>query len=290
MLTRRDFVAGAANAAVLRGAGYQPRLAVQVYVWTQYLRKQGRSIEEGAGDVIAGCRAAGFENAEFMSSFFAPEIRDTTVRLLEEHGLHVPICYHGGPMHTAAAARETIGETLAVADAVKPIGVSAINTNPTPKPKKALKTDEELATQAKALNELGAALGEKGMRLLVHHHDPEMMEDAREWRHILEHTDLPLCIDLMWAKRGDQDPLAILKEAGERVATLHIRNMQNGVCTEAVGDGEIDYTAIAGHLKERGWSGWAIIELFHEPETEVTRSLEENLRLSREYVQEKFEI
>jgi inosose dehydratase len=289
-MTRRDLLLATAATTGLRAAsGYEARIAVQIYVWTQHLNKEKRSLADGVEDVIAGCRAAGFENAEFMSSFFAPELRDKTIGLLREHGLNVPVCYHGGPMHTAEDAERVTKETLELADALQPLGTRYINTNPIPKPKKALKTDRELAIQAEAVNRLGGELEKKGMQLLLHHHDPEMMENAREWRHLLRNTNLPLCIDLMWVARGGQDPLSILKEAGDRVATLHVRNMQNGVCTEAAGDGDIDYPKIVEYLEGRNWNGWAIVELFHEPGTKVTRSLEENLRLSREWIEETFQ-
>jgi len=281
----------AGTAAGLRAAPfYEAKLAVQIFVWTQYLNKQKRSLEDGVEDVIAGCRAAGYENAEFMSSLFAPEIREKTISLLQRHGLNVPVCYHGGPMHTRPGAARTIRETLALADVVQPLGTEIINTNPVPKPRKEAKTDVELMIQAEAVSRLGLELDRKGLQLTLHHHDPEMADDAREWRHLLKNTDLPLCIDLMWVKRGGQDPMSILKEAGDRVATLHIRNMRDGVCTEAAGDGEIDYGEIVSYLKGRGWSGWAIVELFHEPGTKVTRSLEENLRLSREWTERTFAI
>ena len=288
-MTRRGLLLSAAAAGLQAAAGYQAKVAVQTYVWTQYLNKQKRSLADGVEDVIAGCRAAGFENAEFMSSFFSPELKDKTAGLLRKHGLSVPICYHGGPMHTEQGAEQVIRETLELAATLKPLGTHYINTNPIPKPGKALKTDQELATQAKAVNRLGAELAKRGMELVLHHHDPEMMENAREWRHLLRNTNLPLCIDLMWAARGGQDPLSILKEAGDRVALIHVRNMRNGLCTEAAGDGDIDYSKIVEYLKGRGWQGWAIVELFHEPGTKVTRSLGENLRLSRVWIEKTFQ-
>jgi inosose dehydratase len=290
-LTRRELMAGAlASSGAFAAPAYQPKLAAQMYIWTQVLRKQDRSIEEGVTDVVAGTRAAGYDSAEFMSGFFTPKIRDKTIGLLTEHGLNVPICYHGGLMHTEAGCAKMMKETLELVEVLQPLGTRMINTNPVPKPKKALKTDAELAIQAKGLMELGEALDKRGVQLIVHHHDPEMYEEAREWRHILKRTTLPLCIDFMWVKRGGQDPLSILKEAGDRVATLHIRNMQNGVCTEAAGDGEIDYPGIVDYLKGRGFDGWAIVELFHEPTTKVTRPLEANLRMSREWVEGAFEL
>ena len=118
-------MAGALSARFAAGqSGYAPGLAVQVYVWTQYLRKQKRPLVDGVEDVIAGCTAAGFENAELMSSFFAPDVRDRTFELLRKYGLAVPVVYHGGPMHTEALAEKTIAETLDLAGVVKRAGAT----------------------------------------------------------------------------------------------------------------------------------------------------------------------
>ncbi|MCP5111818.1 MAG: TIM barrel protein [bacterium] len=288
-LTRREWIAGIAGAGMAAGqSGYAPGLAVQVYVWTQYLRKKEIALVDGVEDVIAGSTAAGFENAELMSSFFAPEVRERTLELLRKYELAVPVVYHGGPMHTQALAEKTIAQTLELAPIAKQAGAKIINTNPVPKPKRAPKTSRELAVQAKAVQRLGDELTQQGIDLILHHHDPEMANNAREWQHLFDNTDLGLCIDTMWVKRGGQEPMEIVRKAGNRLRTLHLRNLEGGVCTEAFGDGDIDYRVLADYLRGIGFQGWLIVELFHEPETEVTRTLEENLRLSRRYAEEVF--
>ena len=53
---------------------------------------------------------------------------------------------------------------------------------------------------------------ERGMRLMLHNHDADMTEGAREWRAILHHTDPKLvwfCVDVHWVYRGKQDPLVL---------------------------------------------------------------------------------
>lgn len=288
-VSRREWLAGVLAAGRLTGqTGAGPGLAAQVYVWTQYLRKENRTLGDGLEDIFAGTRAAGYDNVELMSSFFTPELRERTLELLKAHQLGVPIVYHGGPMHESAGAEKTIAETLELADTSRPAGVQMLNVNPSPKPARERKTDRELAIQARAVNRLGNELKKKGLRLILHHHDPEMAEGAREWLHLLENTDAGLCLDTMWIARGGQNVMEIVRKAGGRLASLHLRNMQNGVCTEALGDGDIDYRELAAYLRGMNFQGWYVVELFHEDGTAVTRSLEENLRLSRRYAEEVF--
>lgn len=290
-VTRRRWLAGliAASRAGAQ-AGYRPQLAAQVFVWTQYLRKENRSLEDGLEDILAGTRAAGYEHVELMSAFFAPALRGRTLELLKTHGLSMPIVYHGGPMHEAAGADKTIAETLELAEAASPAGLRMLNVNPTPKPGRERKTDRELEFQARAVNRLGKELERKGLRLILHHHDPEMAEGAREWHHLLENTPAGICLDPMWVARGGQNVMEIVRKAGGRLASLHLRNMRGGVCTEALGDGDIDYREMAAWLRRNNFQGWLVVELFHEEATPVTRPLEENLRLSRRYAEEVFEL
>ena len=121
-------------AAAAAEQGYKPGLAAQVYVWTQYLQKDKKTLKDGVEDILAGTRKAGYDNVELMYIFFTPELRGRTVELLKEHKLKMPILYNGGAMHEQAAAEKTIAETLQLADLVKPLGTSIINVNPSPKP------------------------------------------------------------------------------------------------------------------------------------------------------------
>ena len=174
----------------------------------------------------------------------------------------------------------------------KPFGCLAVVHNPSPKPK-AEKSDDELKLQANLLNRMGQTLGQNGLSLRVHHHTPEMVDNAREWRYILHNTSpqhVQLCMDLDWVHQGDQDPLALLKEAGKRVTEIHVRNSKSKLWLEAVEDGDIDYRKIAGYLNTSGLSPLIVAELAYAPKTEITRSLEEDLRRSRIYTEQIFGI
>jgi sugar phosphate isomerase/epimerase len=75
-------------------------------------------------------------------------------------------------------------------------------TNPDPKLGNVRKTDAELQVQADSLNRMGQTLAQHGFELRVHHHTPQLMNNAREWRHILQHTDpqyVHICVDVDWA-------------------------------------------------------------------------------------------
>ncbi|MDP3000635.1 MAG: hypothetical protein Q8N47_24340, partial [Bryobacterales bacterium] len=162
-LPRREFL-GTLAAAPLAGAGprYQPQLAAQVYVWTQVFNQQKKPLLEGLPEVFESTRKAGYRRMELVSSFVTGDALSRTRELIKKHGMRIPIVYHGGPLHEAAAAEKTIAEILSVAEAAKSVGASIIEANPNPKPKREPKSGGELEVQARSINQLAAALARRG--------------------------------------------------------------------------------------------------------------------------------
>lgn len=287
--TRRQWLASAAALPAAAAPAYKPRLAVQFHVWRQRFRQEKKTIAQGVEEAFAAVARAGYKRVDLTPEFWAPEVREKTRALLKQYRMEAPVVYNGGSMHEPALADKTIAETLALADVAKAAGARALTFNPHPlKPRK---TDEQLAVQAKALDRLGAALRERKLDLMIHQHAPELQEDAREWRHELRHTDPKLvkfCLDVDWVKRAGQDPMTLLKECAPRLLGLHLRSARQGVWMEELADGDVDYREVAAFLRQRGFQGWLTVELAYEPATRITRSLEENLRRSREYAEKIF--
>ena len=122
-----------------------------------------------------------------------------------------------------------------------------------------------LKTQAHYINQLGAALRRQGIRLLLHHHTPELRDNAREWWYELQHTDPKLagcCVDVHWAYRGGQEVMPFLQRVGTRVESLHLRNSQHGVWMEEFGPGDVDYAqsrrsiCIRSTIRASWWWNW----------------------------------
>ncbi|MGC8793454.1 MAG: sugar phosphate isomerase/epimerase family protein [Bryobacteraceae bacterium] len=290
-VTRRRMLATLAASPLFSSPAYRPRLAAGIYVWTQQFRTQNKMLADGIAEALAATRRAGYRAVELLAQCFDAETAGITLKALRECRMEAPSVYNSGPMHTAEEAEQTIAETLRVAAAAKAAGAYLLNFNPSPKRNKERKSDAELDAQARHVNALGDKLRLQGFRLQLHHHDPEMADNAREWRHLLENTDPKLvgfCVDVDWVQRGGQKPLEILEAAGPRLVSLHLRNSKAGVWAEDFGEGDIDYRQVAACLKKMGFQGWLIVELAYSQQTRITRSLEENLRLSRRFAEQVF--
>jgi inosose dehydratase len=284
VIARRTFLAAGAAAAVMAKKGYAPRIACQTYVYSQHYARLKQKLEDHFDEIFAGVAGAGYTHVQLTSNYFPEGGAAATIALLRKRKLKMPIVYYGGPMHTGEGAQKTIDEVLALAARLKPVKeLEAIGFNANPKPKKAPKTDAELDLQARSMNRLAAELDKRKLRLLIHQHDPEMADSAREWRHVLKNTDPALVgfsLDTHWVLRGGQDVMTITREAGARIGDVHLRNSRNGVWLEELADGDIDYREVARYLKEIAYRGWLTVELAWDPKTEITRPLEENLKRS----------
>jgi inosose dehydratase len=264
--------------------------ATQLYVWSQVFHREGRDPEAGMDDVLDEVVRAGFPAFEGSLSVCAiAQGADRLRALLGARGLRLTSLYTGGCYYDEARARQSLEELLPPAERAARVGCPAICMNPdvTREPK----TDAQLALQADWLNRVGAALRERGLALWLHNHAPEMREDGRELRSNLDQTDPALvgfCADLHWIYRGGGDVLEYLDRYGSRLGSLHLRNSTGGVWSEALGDGDLDYRAIAARLAAVRFDGPLIVELAIEPGTPRTRPLVESMRISREYLREIF--
>ena len=94
--------------------------------------------------------------------------------------------------------------------------------------------------------------------------------------------------DIEWIHHGGGDPVALLKLYGERTASLHVRDAIGTEWVQALGEGTIDYSAVVAVLKEKKFAGPISLELAYTEQTKITRSFEENHRVSREFIRKMF--
>lgn len=293
-LTRREALAGVAAAFAptrAMAASYKPRISVATYIWTQQFSLRKIKPIDGLEEAYSTFQRTGYHGVELINSLLQGDLRDGTMALMKKYKLRCTMAYNGGAMHDDTGAGKTIAATLDIAEAARSLGAVGMVLNCNPLPRNGRKSDEQLRIQVANINRLARQLKSRGMRLSLHHHAPEMLEEAREWRFMLNNTDPQLvwmCPDPDWIRYAKLDVMTLIREAGKRIGDIHLRNSENGVWTEDLGPGEVDYLAMAKFLKEIKYDGFLCVELGHARDTKITRSLEENLRRSREYTERTF--
>lgn len=261
---RRQFLlnaVGALAASALRAApGQKPHIATNTYPWGTFAKREGKKYPPHGDELLGAIASAGIDGYE--ASFAGPEEFDGLGERLKAHGLEMRSLYVNSTLHEAAGAEASISGVLAIARRAAALGTTIVVTNPSPikwgGPDN--KTDEQIIYQAKALDRLGAELRKLGMALAYHNHDVELRYGAREFHHMLTATDpenVKFCLDAHWVFRGCGDSQValfdVMEHYGDRIVELHLRQSSGGKWTEAFTvEGDIDYSRLAGWLRQRG--------------------------------------
>jgi inosose dehydratase len=300
-LNRALLTAGAMAASpALPGsiAGARPgklHVACNSYSWTVFFRRDGRNFEQSLDAGLADVAASGLDG--FEPGFADPSQVAPYAPLLKKHGLQMRSVYINSLLHEPDKARDSIANVVATAKEAKTIGARIIVTNPSPIAWGGTrdKNDQQLKTQAAALNELGAKLKAMGLVLAYHNHDMELRQAAREFHHMMVGTDpekVTLCLDAHWVYRGAGNSQValfdILKLYGPRITELHLRQSKDGVWAETFGEGDIDYPALARHLAALGLHPHIVLEQAVEQGTPHTMNSIEAFRTSTRNVRRLF--
>jgi inosose dehydratase len=128
------------------------------------------------------------------------------------------------------------------------------------------------------LDRLTGLAAARGVRAVLHPHVGTMVERGAEVRRVLEGSAISLCLDTGHLLIGGTDPAELTRQAPERVAHTHFKDVNDKVAaqvrsgrltyTEGVrrgmyrplGRGDVDFAAIVSHLRGRDYDGWYVLE------------------------------
>ncbi|MEI7733039.1 MAG: sugar phosphate isomerase/epimerase [Verrucomicrobiota bacterium] len=258
-----------------------------VFGWTQYYKRENKPFN--LDEVISALADSGYDYLENNLDAGKPENNAAFADKLRAKGMRPVSLYTGGVFHDPAQANATVTRLLAAAKVCRQAGFEVISCNP--QPIKREKTDEELKTQLTALIDFGKGLNELGLKLGVHHHMPEMANQAREFHYNFRNSPanvVGFCYDVHWVWKGGLAPAEVLKEYGERVVTWHLRQSRDKVWWEDLDSGEVDYPAVAEYARTHQLPRRFTVELALEKDTKITRSVVENHQRSLAYAKKVF--
>ena len=152
------------------------------------------------------------------------------------------------------------------------------------------------------LDRITALAAEHGIRAVLHPHVGTMIENGTEVQRVLEGSTISLCLDTGHLLIGGTDPAELARQAPDRVAHTHLKDVDNSIATkvragrltytEAYGghvpaarQGDVDIASIVNTLQRSGYQGWWVLEqdtiLTEEPRGEGPIS---DVRTSADYV------
>jgi inosose dehydratase len=152
-----------------------------------------------------------------------------------------------------------------------------------------------------ALEDAQGVVGEHGLGVALHPHYGTLVQTPDEIERVLDGCSVPLCLDTGHIVLGGGDPVALARAAGERIAHLHLKDVDAKLAARVadgslgfsravrdgvflpLGCGDIDVRAVLEPMREACYAGWYVFEqdaqLAAEPEpgegprADVARSL-----------------
>jgi sugar phosphate isomerase/epimerase len=287
--SRRQFLGASGTFFSISCAGAPPETARKTRVgghpWVYAATRPKNDIYGILDQIFPDMAAAGLDFIELMHTALEPaEAVDRIGDLSARHNLPVIGTSWSAEMWKRAEheriyeyADRMIGRLSKLGATV--IGASVGNAGH-------VKTEEELDAQAEILRRVTFRAAAYGITLNLHNHTYEVENGEHDLKGTLARApDAKLGPDLDWLVGAGVDPVGFIRRHGERIVYAHLRDRKSdGVWSEAMGEGSIDYKAIAAALREAGFAGDLAIELAHPKGFQPTRPLRESLRMSREYV------
>jgi sugar phosphate isomerase/epimerase len=234
---------GTANTASAAGGGTGAPISpigVQLYSVRDEMQRDMAA-------TLARVAQIGYKEVEFAGYFgrSPEEVR----AMLVSNGLtapssHIPLeMMRADPAAVAATAR-TIGHEWVVVPYL---------------PDEARRTLADWHGIAKSLNEIGGQMQRAGLKLGYHSHDFEFapIEGKVPYDILVGETDpalVTLEMDLYWATKAGQDPVAWFARQPGRFKLVHVKDSRGGPTSEMapVGSGTIDWKRIFAHRAEAG--------------------------------------
>lgn len=119
-------------------------------------------------------------------------------------------------------------------------------------------TLDEIKKAADVFSKAGEACKKNGVQFAYHNHTTEFdeVEGHRPFDYILSNTDKDLVkmeLDLAWATKANQDPVALFKQHPGRFPLWHVKDLDKTTKNPAeVGTGLVDFKRIFANAKDSG--------------------------------------
>lgn len=295
-MTRRDFLGSTlllaaagvttiSRAAEKTTAGKAKKVVVGAHPWVYAATQPNYDITPVLPAIFADMEYAGLDGIELMHTALRPDDAVERIgQLSRKHNLPVIGTSFSGAMWDRPRHEEVLADAQKIVPRLSKLGGRTMGTSVESSGKR--KTEQQLDDQADLLRKLIALCAEHGVVLNLHNHTYEVSDGMHDLKGTLARIpDVKLGPDLNWLVRGRVDPVEFIRTYGKQIVFLHLRDQKkDGLWSEAMGEGDMDYEAIARALHDINFSGDAIIELAHERNFKPTRPLRESLKMSRDFV------
>jgi inosose dehydratase len=241
--------------------------------------------------VLSAIADAGYEGTELGPPGYLGQ-RDNLRDRLEEYGLalvggYIPIRF-SEPQHWAEDLA-LMGETLELFAAAEGTEAKAVladggSAERAQFPGRAA-SDQSIGLDSAGWRRLSEGVARaadlarnRGFEPTFHHHTATFVEAPWEIERVLELTDVGLLLDTGHLALGGGDPSEALRDWGERINHVHIKDVRNDILASVIADGadmpeawrrgvfcelgtgDVDLDSFFAELSRSQYSGWLVVE------------------------------
>jgi inosose dehydratase len=208
-------------------------------------------------------------NLKLLSSFVPVKLIDRAAHESgEQHALQVGrlLAALGAPYIVLADDNGSVPELVAQAGRRSGSALSA----------------DEWDVYAEGVNRIARRINDElGLKIVFHHHCAGYVETPEETKQLMDRADydlVGLCLDTGHWHYGGGDAVQAIREFGERVRYLHLKDCSREIADRArrenldyfqataegvfceLGNGEVDFPSVVAEMEKLGYDGWAIVE------------------------------
>ena len=240
----------------------------------------GWGYELPADVVLSQMRALGLTSTELGPTGY---LGDGPARIRERLG-RVGMRLVGGflpvPMHVDRALDLSRAEAAitVLAQAGSDVVVLAAQSTDGSYDRKVRLDDDEWSTLLVTLERLRGLAARHGLLATLHPHVGTAIESRETVLRLLDHSDVPICLDTGHLLIGGMEPLELLDLAADRVQHVHLKDVRSALAdqvrTERVpyldavaqglytplGDGDLDIATVVARLERIGYQGRYVLE------------------------------
>jgi len=281
-------LAGSAN-SLLPSCTKIKKVIVGAHPWVYAATQPKYDIYPILDDIFADMKYAGMDGIELMHTALRPPDAVERISLLsDKHQLPIIGTSFSGRMWDRTRHDAIIRDAELVITNLAKLGGHTLGTSVgnAGRPK----TEEQLDNQAELLRKIISLCEANDVVLNLHNHTYEVENNMHDLRGTLARIpNVKFGPDINWMIRGGINPVQFIKQYGDRIVFLHLRDQKaDGTWSEALGEGDTDFVAIAHVLNEIHFTGEAVIELAFESDFSPTRPIRESLKISREFIRDIF--
>ncbi len=288
-MNRRAFLASlsasVANAAGKLPSGKNIRWGLSAGLWGHFRKGPFTDILDVMKDTgFVGVRLTGFPGILKTYDMTAAHME----REISKRNLHVATISFGGPAHEPSKHAKVIEDAKAAMNFLKTFGANHLVVFPPARLKAGANVEAAFKAMCDCYNRLGEVAGEMGFTAGLHNHLDEMVEGPEEVHKFMAMTNPKLfhfSPDTAHLHLGGSNVVEMYRKYKDRLLFMDYKDarwttpskdvaLDNGRVLKAdskeakffesiydLGDGEIDFPALHGILKQINYKGWICVDL-----------------------------